>query len=140
MKTIPPPCPYPETGPKYWRGLDELAETPEFKEFLQLEFPAGASELDNGVSRRNFVKLMGSSFLLAGFGLTGCRRPEEHIVPFTRLPEDYVHGGAQFFATAMPTRTGAIPLLVKTTDGRPIKIEGNPDHPDSNGGTNLWAQ
>jgi MoCo/4Fe-4S cofactor protein with predicted Tat translocation signal len=140
MKTIPPPCPYPETGPKYWRSLDELADTPEFKEFVEREFPAGASELNDGVSRRNFVKLMGSSFLLAGFGLTGCRRPVEHIVPFTRLPQDYIHGGAQFYATAMPTRVGAIPLLVKATDGRPIKIEGNPDHPDSNGGTNLWAQ
>ncbi|HEV8542123.1 MAG TPA: TAT-variant-translocated molybdopterin oxidoreductase, partial [Verrucomicrobiae bacterium] len=140
-KTIPPTCPYPETGPKYWRGLDEVAETPEFREWLEREFPVGASEFPDGVSRRNFVKLMASSFALAGVGLTGCRRPVENIVPFTRMPEDYYHGVARYYATAMPTRVGAIPLLVRSHDGRPVKIEGNADHPDSaNGGTNLWAQ
>ena len=140
MKTIPPPCPHPETGPKYWRSLDEVAETPEFREWLQREFPAGASEFEDGVSRRNFVKIMASSFALAGVGLTGCRRPYENIVPFTRMPEGYVHGNANYYATAMPTRTSAIPLVVKSHEGRPIKIEGNSEHPDSNGGTNAWAQ
>jgi molybdopterin-containing oxidoreductase family iron-sulfur binding subunit len=140
MKTIPPPCPHPETGPKYWRSLDEVAETPEFQEWLQREFPAGASEFEDGVSRRNFVKIMASSFALAGVGLTGCRRPYENIVPFTRMPEGYVHGNANYYATAMPTRTSAIPLVVKSHEGRPIKIEGNAEHPDSNGGTNAWAQ
>ena len=70
MKTIPPPCPHPETGPKYWRSLDQLAETPEFREWAQREFPAGASELTDPVTRRSFVKIMSASFLLAGgFGL-----------------------------------------------------------------------
>jgi MoCo/4Fe-4S cofactor protein with predicted Tat translocation signal len=140
MKTIPPPCPHPESGPKYWRSLDEVAETPEFRDWLQREFPAGASEFEDGVSRRNFVKIMASSFALAGVGLTGCRRPYEHIVPFSRMPEDYVHGNSNYYATAMPTRTSAIPLVVKSHEGRPIKIEGNSEHPDSNGGTNAWAQ
>jgi len=140
MKTIPPPCPHPETGPKYWRSLDEVAETPEFREWLEREFPAGASEFEDGVSRRNFVKIMASSFALAGLGLTGCRRPVENIVPFTRMPEGYVHGLARYYATAMPNRVGAIPLVVKSHEGRPIKIEGNAEHPDSNGGTNVWAQ
>lgn len=140
MKTIPPPCPHPETGQKYWRSLDEMAATPEFREFVEREFPAGAGELSDPVTRRNFVKIMASSFALAGMGLTGCRRPVEHIVPFTRMPEDYTHGVARFYATAMPTRGGAIPLVVRSHEGRPIKVEGNPDHPDSNGGTNTWAQ
>ncbi len=140
MKTIPPPCPHPETGPKYWRSLDEVAETPEFQLWLEREFPAGASEFDDGVSRRNFVKIMASSFALAGVGLTGCRRPVENIVPFTRMPQDYTHGVARYYATAMPSRVGAIPLVVKSHDGRPVKIEGNADHPDSNGSTNVWAQ
>ncbi len=140
MKTIPPPCPHPETGPKYWRSLDEVAETPEFREWLEREFPAGASEFEDGVSRRNFVKIMSASFALAGVGLTGCRRPVENIVPFTRMPEGYVHGQARYYATAMPNRVGAIPLLVKSHEGRPVKIEGNAEHPDSNGSTNLWAQ
>ena len=140
MKTIPPPCPYPETGAKYWRSLDEVAETPAFKEWLEREFPAGASEFTDPVSRRNFVKIMASSFAFAGLGLTGCRKPVENIIPFTEKPADYIHGVAQFYATSMPTRTGAIPLVVESNEGRPTKIEGNPQHPDSNGGTNAWAQ
>jgi MoCo/4Fe-4S cofactor protein with predicted Tat translocation signal len=141
MKTIPPPCPHPESGPQYWRSLDEAAQTPEFREWLGREFPAGASELAADAStRRTFMKIMASSFALAGVGLTGCRRPVENIVPFTRMPEDYVHGVSRYYATAMPTRTGAVPLVVKSHEGRPVKVEGNPDHPDSNGGTNAWTQ
>jgi len=140
MKTIPPPCPEPESGPKYWRSLDELAGTPEFQDWAEREFPAGASELKDEFTRRNFVKIMSASFLLAGFGLTGCRRPVEKIYPISKLPEGYIHGVANYFATAMPNRSGAIPLVVKSHDGRPVKIEGNDQHPDSNGGTNGFAQ
>ena len=140
MKTIPPPCPEPETGPRYWRSLDELAETPEFRQWVEREFPAGASELTDPVSRRHFVKIMSASFLFAGLGLTGCRRPEENILPYSRLPEGYVHGTAQFYATARPTRGSAIPLLVKSSDGRPTKIEGNPEHPATHGGTDAQTQ
>jgi molybdopterin-containing oxidoreductase family iron-sulfur binding subunit len=127
-------------GPAYWRSLDELADTPEFRQWAEREFPAGASELTDPVTRRSFVKLMSASFLLAGLGATGCRRPVENIYPFAKTPENYVHGLPQFFATAMPSRRGATPLLVKSSDGRPTKVEGNPDHPDSNGGTDPFAQ
>jgi molybdopterin-containing oxidoreductase family iron-sulfur binding subunit len=140
MKTIPPPCPEPETGPKHWRSLDQLAETPEFRRWVELEFPAGAGELTDPVSRRYFVKLMSASFMLAGVGLAGCRRPEERILPHSRLPEGYVHGVAQHYATAMPNRGSAVPLVVKSYDGRPVKIEGNAQHPDSNGGTDRFVQ
>ncbi len=140
MKTIPPPCPEPESGLKYWRSLDQLADTPEFRQWVEREFPAGASEFTDPVSRRHFVKIMSASFLLAGFGLTGCRRPEEKILPFARMPENYAHGVPQFYATAMPTRGSAIPLVVKSHEGRPTKIEGNPEHPDSNGATDAHAQ
>src|SRR6185436_11851261 len=110
MKTIPPICPEPETGRKYWRSLDQLADTPEFRQWAEREFPAGASELSDPQSRRHFVKIMSASFLLAGLGGTGCRRPVENIVPFSKMPEGYIHGVYQFYASAMPTRTGAIPL------------------------------
>jgi MoCo/4Fe-4S cofactor protein with predicted Tat translocation signal len=141
MKTIPPPCPEPETGMKYWRSLDELAQTPEFQHWVEREFPAGASELTaDPVTRRDFVKIMSASFLLAGVGLTGCRRPESIIYPFTKQPEGYIHGVPEYYATAMPTRGSAVPLLAKSNDGRPTKVEGNPQHPDSNGGTDLYAQ
>jgi molybdopterin-containing oxidoreductase family iron-sulfur binding subunit len=127
-------------GPDYWRSLDELADTPEFRQWVEREFPAGASELADPVSRRYFVKIMSASFLLAGLGLTGCRRPVEKIQPFSKLPENYVHGVPQFYATARPTRDSAVPLVVKSNDGRPTKIEGNPLHPDSNGATDSFTQ
>jgi molybdopterin-containing oxidoreductase family iron-sulfur binding subunit len=131
------------TGRRYWRSLDELSDTPEFKEWLQREFPQGASEFNDPVSRRHFVKIMAASFALAGFGLmaSGCRRPGEELVPFSKAPENgYDYGVPQYFATAMPTRTGAIPLVVKSYDGRPIKIEGNALYPGGNGGTDRYAQ
>jgi molybdopterin-containing oxidoreductase family iron-sulfur binding subunit len=150
MKTIPPACPEPETGHRYWRSLDQLADTPEFREFVEREFPAGASEWNDPVSRRHFVKLMSASFLLAGWGLTGCRRPVETVLPFSKMPENYLHGAAQHFATAMPVRGSAIPLVVKAHEGRPVKIEGNAEHPinaplpggpgHKHGGTDLLAQ
>jgi len=131
------------TGRRYWRSLDELSDTPEFKEWLQREFPQGASEFSDPVSRRHFVKIMSASFALAGLGLaaTGCRRPEEELVPFSKAPENgYDYGVPEYFVTAMPTCTGAVPLVVKSYDGRPIKIEGNAKFPGGNGGTDRYAQ
>src|SRR6185436_10539961 len=141
-KTIPPKCPEPETGRQYWRSLDQLAEQPEFRQWLEREFPAGASEWTDPVTRRHFMKIMSASFMLAGLGFAavGCRRPVEKLEPFGKQPEDYVYGVPQFFATAMPTRGGAVPLLAKSYEGRPIKVEGNALHPDSNGGTDRWTQ
>ena len=138
MKTIPPSCPEPEVGRKYWRSLDQLAETPEFHQWLEREFPQGASELIDDVSRRHFVKIMSASFILAGLGFagSGCRRPIEKLEPFGKQPDDYVYGVSQYYATSMPTRAGAVPLVAKSYEGRPIKVEGNPKHPDSKGGTN----
>ncbi|HPA16546.1 MAG TPA: TAT-variant-translocated molybdopterin oxidoreductase [Verrucomicrobiae bacterium] len=127
------------TGRRYWKGLDELAGTPEFDQWLHREFPAGASELAaDGTSRRAFLQLMGASLGLAG--LAGCRRPEAHIVPFTKSPEWMIPGRALQYATAMPRRRGAMPLLVTTFNGRPTKIEGNPLHPMSGGKTDTFAQ
>jgi MoCo/4Fe-4S cofactor protein with predicted Tat translocation signal len=142
MKTNPASTPQPETGPRYWRSLDELAETPEFRQWVENEFPAGATELADPVTRRHFMKIMSASFLLAGVGLAGggCRRPVSNILPFSKQPEGYQHGVPQYYATAMPTRSGAIPLLVKSCDGRPTKVEGNALHPDSNGSTDRFAQ
>ncbi len=139
MKIIPPQCSEPETV-KYWKSIDQLENSAEVRTWIDREFPDKASEAD--FNRRDFVKLMSASMAFAGIGLmgSGCRKPEQRIYPFAKLPDDYVHGLAKFYATAMPTRTGGVPLLVKSNDGRPTKVEGNPDHPDSNGGTDLFAQ
>jgi MoCo/4Fe-4S cofactor protein with predicted Tat translocation signal len=139
MKTIPPKNPEPDRGPKYWRSLDELAESPSFKPWLDREFQDGASELPDGQSRREFVKVMGASLLLGGLA-TGCRRPVEKIEPYSKLPEGYIHGVSQYYATSMPTRSGAVPLVVRSHEGRPVKIEGNAQFPGHNGGTPMHAQ
>src|SRR5437773_7822008 len=129
------------TGKRYWRSLGELDDTPEFRTWLEREFPAGAAEMDGDEwSRRGFLKLMGASMALAGFGLSSCRRPEAHLVPFTKSVEWAIPGKALFYATAMPRRNGAIPLVITTHDGRPTKVEGNPLHPASAGATDHFAQ
>jgi molybdopterin-containing oxidoreductase family iron-sulfur binding subunit len=125
---------------RYWRSLDELADMPDFREWVANEFPAGAPEMTDPFTRRHFMKIMSASFLLAGFGLTGCRRSVSNILPFSKQPEGYVHGVPQHYATAMPSRGGAIPLVVKSNEGRPTKVEGNALHPDSNGSTDRFAQ
>ncbi len=133
----------PANGRRYWRSLDELADQPEFKDWLHREFPVGASELvEDGQSRRNFLKIMSASFAFAGIATlgAGCRRPEEKLEPFGKQPENYTFGDVQYFATAMPTRIGAIPLVVKSYEGRPVKIEGNSLYPGSNGSTDRYAQ
>jgi molybdopterin-containing oxidoreductase family iron-sulfur binding subunit len=127
------------TGPRYWRSLDELAATPGFKEAVSREFPEGASEL-NEVDRRQFMKIMAASFALGGIGLTGCRRPEENILPFGKSVEGAVPGLPIYFATAMPMRSWAVPLLAETHQGRPTKLEGNPTYAAYGGATSLFAQ
>src|SRR5437016_3706813 len=141
MKRVFQHPPEPLSGKHYWRSLGELSDTPEFREWLEREFPAGTAEL-NGVewSRRSFLKLMGASMALAGFGLNGCRRPEAHLVPFTKSAEWTIPGKFLYYATAMPRRTGAIPLITTTVDGRPTKVDGNPLHPASGGATDTFAQ
>jgi MoCo/4Fe-4S cofactor protein with predicted Tat translocation signal len=135
----PAPSVREQAGPKYWRSLDELAETPGFKAQLAREFPEGASEL-NGVDRRNFLKLMAASFALGGLGLAGCRRPEKYVLPYGKSVEGVIQGLPQYFATAMPLRKSAIPLLAETHQGRPTKLEGNPSYAPHGGATSLIAQ
>jgi len=127
------------TGPRYWRSLDELAATPGFKAQLEREFPEGASEL-NGVDRRQFLKIMAASFALGGVGLAGCRRPEQHVLPYGKSVEGVIPGLPLYYATAMPVRKYAIPLLAETHQGRPTKLEGNPTYAALGGASSLHAQ
>ncbi|MGH7958238.1 MAG: TAT-variant-translocated molybdopterin oxidoreductase, partial [Opitutaceae bacterium] len=127
------------TGPKYWRSLDELADTPGFKAQLEREFPDGAANLD-GVDRRHFMKIMAASFALGGVGLAGCRRPEKFILPYGKSVEGVIPGLPSYYATAMPLRKWAIPLLAETHQGRPTKLEGNPTCVPHGGAASLLAQ
>ncbi len=126
-------------GPQVWRSLESVAETPEFKAYLHREFPSNASEWLDPVGRRSFLKLMSASMALAG--VTACTvQPTELIVPYVRQPEELIPGRPLFFATAMSLGGVAMGLLVESHEGRPTKIEGNPDHPASQGATDLFAQ
>jgi MoCo/4Fe-4S cofactor protein with predicted Tat translocation signal len=128
-----------KAGPEYWRSLEELAGSPAFQDALHREFPKGASEWVDSVSRRGFLKVMGASMALAG--MTGCvRLPLEPIVPYVRQPEDVIPGRPQFYATATTVGGYASPILVESHLGRPTKIEGNDRHPASLGGTDIFAQ
>ncbi len=125
-------------GRDYWRSLSDLAQTDAFRDLMHREFPRFASEWEEGDSRRNFVKLMGASLALAG--LSACtRQPTELITPYGRQPEELVPGRPLFFATAMPLGAGATGLLVESHEGRPTKVEGNPEHP-SQGACDVYAQ
>jgi len=127
------------TGPEYWRSLEELAGSEEFQEMLHREFPKGASEWLDDFSRRGFLKTMGASLALAG--LTGCTRmPNTEIVPYVRQPENVIPGRPKFYATAFTLGGYASPILVESHLFRPTKVEGNPQHPASLGGTDIYAQ
>ena len=124
---------------RYWKSLDELAETPAFLELLHREFPEQASMFEDPKGRREFLTLMGASLGLAG--LTACtKQPEERILPYVRQPEAIVPGRPLFFATAAGHDGYARGILVESHEGRPTKVEGNPDHPASLGATDVFGQ
>ncbi|MGZ5564734.1 MAG: TAT-variant-translocated molybdopterin oxidoreductase, partial [Chthoniobacterales bacterium] len=128
-----------KTGPEYWRSLEELAGTEAFQAALHREFPKGASEWVDSVSRRGFLKVMGASLGLAG--MTGCvRLPLEPIVPYVRQPENVIPGRPMYYASAVTLGGYASPVLVESHLGRPTKIEGNDLHPASLGGTDIFTQ
>src|ERR1700756_3993370 len=126
-------------GKKYWRSVDELANTPDFQAAVEREFPGSAQEWIDPVSRRGFMKLMGASMALAG--LAGCtKQPDEPIYPYVKAPEDLILGKPNYFATAQPFVTGAVPVLIKSDEFRPIKVDGNPDHAYNRGSSDVFSQ
>jgi len=125
----------------YWRSLAELDQSPESRAFLEREFPEGASELPEGITRRDMITLLGASMSIAG--LAGCdiiRRPVENIVPYVNAPEDIVPGIPRYYATTMPFRRSAYGVIVESHEGRPTKIEGNPAHPSTLGASSSRVQ
>jgi molybdopterin-containing oxidoreductase family iron-sulfur binding subunit len=126
-----------KTGKAYWRSLDELADTPKFRRFLETEF---ANEVIESPNRRSFVKLMGASIALGG-ALTGCRRwPQRTLAPYNVRPDGHIPGTPDQYATALDLGGVARPLLVSSFEGRPTKVEGNPSHPQSGGAADVLTQ
>jgi MoCo/4Fe-4S cofactor protein with predicted Tat translocation signal len=122
----------------YWRSLGELAGSEESRLFREREFPEGASELPEGMSRREMLTLIGATLSIAG--LASCRRPVEHIVPYVQAPEEVIPGVPRRYATTMPFGRAAYGLVVESHEGRPTKIEGNELHPTSMGRSSVRMQ
>jgi molybdopterin-containing oxidoreductase family iron-sulfur binding subunit len=127
-----------KTGKTYWRSLSELAESEDFEQLVRQEFPRQAGLLDS-LNRRDFLKVLGASLALAG--LTACVPQEtEKIVAYVKPPEELVPGKSIYFASAMVQDGYAKGVLIETTTGRPIKVEGNPQHPASLGASDIFMQ
>jgi molybdopterin-containing oxidoreductase family iron-sulfur binding subunit len=125
--------------PTYWKSLAELEQSPEFLEFASREFAAPLDqEPPNSPGRRRFMQIMGASMSLAG--LDACRWREDKILPLSRRPEGTIPGSSRYFATAMEVNGVGVGLFASSYDGRPIKIEGNPSHPDSLGAASAYQQ
>ena len=126
-------------GPEFWRSLDELADTDEFRRWVDDEFPERSPDWNDPSKRRSFLKIMGASLALAG--VSACtKQPHEAIVPYVREPEQISPGKPLFYATAMPVSGGAVGVLAESHMGRPTKVEGNPIHPASLGATDIFTQ
>jgi molybdopterin-containing oxidoreductase family iron-sulfur binding subunit len=123
---------------RQWRSLGHLNGDASLAEWTVEEFPPGASHPPSGSSRRQFLQLMGASMAMAG--LSACRKPVEAILPYTRKPDEIIPGLSLFYATAMPFRGVVSGVLVESREGRPIKIEGNPEHPVSQGASGVFEQ
>src|SRR5947209_5838633 len=127
-------------SPHFWRSLEELSQSGELEEIVRRESPRHAALLDSALDRRQFLKLMGASLALAGLTACGARQPVEEIIPYARQPEQVVLGQPLFYATAATLGGYAMGILAESHEGRPTKIEGNPNHPASLGATDIFAQ
>ena len=125
-------------GRDYWRSLNELADSEEFDEIIEREFPRQAGMLDT-LNRRDFLKVLGAALALAG--MTACvPEPQEKILPYVNPPEAMIPGKSVYYASAMVEDGYARGVLIETTMGRPIKVEGNPLHPGSLGASDVFMQ
>jgi len=128
-----------ENPRRFWRGLEELANTPEFRDHQENEFPHGANDPEAKLDRRELMKVMAASAAFAG--LSGCTKlPTQKIVPYVRQPEEIIPGKPLFYATAVTLGGVATGVLVESHMARPTKMEGNPDHPGSLGASDSFGQ
>ncbi|MCE3010915.1 MAG: TAT-variant-translocated molybdopterin oxidoreductase [Proteobacteria bacterium] len=136
-----------EAGPReagenrYWLSLDQWSNDPEFQKMAEKEFlssPLAENNSEDGWARREFLKLMGASLALASAGCI--RRPVQKIVPYNKQPEEVTHAVANYYTTSYFDGSETQGLLIRTKDGRPLKVEGNPAHPLSGGGTSVRSQ
>ncbi len=130
-----------ERDSRYWLSLEQWSEDPEFQKLAEQEFrssPLRESDGEDGWARREFLKLMGASLAMASAGCI--RRPVQKILPYNKQPEEVTFAVPNFYTSTYFDGSDALGLLVRTREGRPLKIEGNPKHPMNRGGTSARAQ
>ena len=127
--------------PAQWRSVGELQGEVDTAALAEQASPNGQLAAEGDVTRRGFLGWSGFTLAAATAALSGCiRKAEEFIVPVTGRPEDYIPGKPRHFATAARFGSSVTGLLVASQDGRPVKVDGNPAHPYSLGGSTAWAQ
>ncbi len=116
-----------------WQSLEQWSSDPALASRMENEFmssPLSNDDGKDGVARRDFLKIMGAGMALAAGGTTGCiRRPQEHIIPYAKAPKEITPGEPNFYTSTWFDGIEGAGLLVKTMEGRPLKVEGNPQHP-----------
>lgn len=127
-----------ESGKNYWRSLEELQDTDDFRNQLENEFPSGIDAPVDGITRRRFLQVMSASIALTT--LAGCKWPTEEILPFAERPEGMTPGTPMKFATTMEVGPVAMGVVATSYDGRPIKVDGNPEFHLAEGATSAFAQ
>lgn len=126
-----------KSGPPLWAGIEELSDDPQFQACIAAEYPA-VQEFSR-TARREFLKLMGASFALAG--LTGCEKSSfVAALPYVNQPDDETIGLPRYYATAVLFEGFAQPVIATTYSGRPTKLDGNPDHPVTQGRSDVFMQ
>jgi molybdopterin-containing oxidoreductase family iron-sulfur binding subunit len=122
-----------------WLNLDAFVDDPDFGNYMQANYPREAAIVEGaGMNRRSFLKLMGASMVLGGLTLSGCApaRPEhEAIIPYVRNPENLIPGKPLFFASTIVTGGVGVGIVIETHEGRPHRVDSNPNHPGSAGGS-----
>jgi molybdopterin-containing oxidoreductase family iron-sulfur binding subunit len=127
------------SAPAYWRHAAEFNGDIALDSEKHREFPSEDAGTLDATGRRNFMKVMGASMMMAG--LTSCaRQPDEKIVPYVKPPEDAVAGQFNYYATAVPCAGFALGAVATSYEGRPTKIEGLVEHPASLGSSSIHAQ
>src|SRR5690348_14202754 len=127
-------------GPAYWQSLEELAETPEFLAHVEQEFPRFSAAAAGTLDRRRFLQLMAASMALSGLAACGPEEKPRQLLPYVEQPPGIVPGRARYYATATTLEGYATGVMLQHQMGRPIKVEGNPDHPASLGATGAIEQ
>lgn len=118
----------------YWKSLKDISSEDDYNRFLK----QSEHNVDNGLSRRNFLSLIAASVALAG--LEGCKKPVQKIIPYVEAEIGTIPGIPKYYASTLPFKNNALGVVIENHDERPVKVEGNEKHPTSLGKSNSFAQ